>query len=103
MANLESSSIKLFHGCVKLELTQLPIKRYARRSQRRGAIFARRVANFRRTADGRSLISSSDDYGGRHRRRRSHSRRGRIKHNAPLRGSGERAKIMPARAEKEPT
>lgn len=42
-------------------------KTIGKRSRRRSTISVRRGANFRRTTDGRSLISASDDYGGHHR------------------------------------
>lgn len=44
--------------------------------RRRATISVRRDANFRRTADGRSLISASDDYGGLHRLRSPRLRHG---------------------------
>lgn len=69
--------------------------------RRRATISVRRDANFRRTADGRSLISASDDYGGLHRLRSPRLRHGAwwgIKHNDEARAC---AKIMPAASQKD--
>lgn len=54
---------------MRARIDPVAYKTIGKRSRRRGTISVRRDANFRRTTDGRSLISASDDYGGQHRLR----------------------------------
>ena len=65
-----SGSVRLSRKASMLaRIDPVAYKTIGKRPRRRGTISVRRGANFRRTTDGRSLISASDDYGGQHRLR----------------------------------